>query len=241
LCIRWINYSILLHSSWDLVSCHTLYSKVRSPSSKADTIFRGGKLIWVDHLWLGLNRSRRNILLSYFVWLGATRTFKLLPHLWKSPEHIIYVPAFIIFGYYFAIMKLYALCTLHEVSFFHLLTTLLIICISQTGWGTRAGIGDAATATAALDRQNNEKDAHVNNPYQRQSHLQQPHYSSNTTADSAFKLPKDLPPSPYHDEPVVNPVYHYTKHSQHPPRNRSLGSRRLTEEGGVELRTSVAR
>ena len=71
-------------------------------------------LVWFDHP-TGLIRLRRNILLSYFVWLGATRTFKLLPHLWKSPEHIIYVPAFIIFGYYFAIMKLYALCTLHEV------------------------------------------------------------------------------------------------------------------------------
>ena len=82
-------------------------------------------MIWVDYPQLGLNRSHRNILLSYFVWLGATRTFKLLPHLWRSPEHIIYVPAFIIFGYYFAIMKLYALCTLHEVSF-HLITTFFL-------------------------------------------------------------------------------------------------------------------
>jgi hypothetical protein len=68
----------------------------------------------------------------------CTRTFKLLPHLWYRPSHIIYVPAWILFGYYLyvalmlhiadissAIMKLYALFTLHE-----------------TGWGTRAGIGD---------------------------------------------------------------------------------------------------
>jgi len=34
-------------------------------------------------------------------------------------------------------MKLYALCTLHE-----------------TGWGTRAGIGDASAATAAVDAEN---------------------------------------------------------------------------------------
>lgn len=58
---------------------------------------------------------RRNILLSYIVWLSATRTAKLLPHLWKRPQDIIYVPAFIVFGYYFAVMKLYALLTLHEV------------------------------------------------------------------------------------------------------------------------------
>ncbi len=47
----------------------------------------------------------------------ATRTAKLLPHLLKRPQDIIHVPAFILFGYYFAIMKLYALFTLHEVRF----------------------------------------------------------------------------------------------------------------------------
>ena len=54
--------------------------------------------------------------MSYLVWLAATRTAKLLPHLWTRPQDIIYVPAFILFGYYFAIMKIYALLTLHEVS-----------------------------------------------------------------------------------------------------------------------------
>lgn len=60
----------------------------------------------------------RNILASYLVWLFATRTAKLLPHLWHRPQDVIHVPAFILFGYYFAIMKLYALCTLHEVRSF---------------------------------------------------------------------------------------------------------------------------
>ena len=49
------------------------------------------------------------------VWLTATRTAKLIPHLWNRPQDIIYVPAFILFGYYFAVMKIYALLTLHEV------------------------------------------------------------------------------------------------------------------------------
>lgn len=57
----------------------------------------------------------RNVILCYIVWLSATRTAKLLPHLWWRPQDIIYVPAFIAFGYYFAVMKLYALFTLHEV------------------------------------------------------------------------------------------------------------------------------
>ncbi|KIY53419.1 glycosyltransferase family 2 protein [Fistulina hepatica ATCC 64428] len=84
-----------------------------------------------------------NILLSYGVWLLATRTAKLSPHLWHRPQDIIYVPAFILFGYYFAVMKLYALCTLHE-----------------TGWGTRTGIGDIAAATAAASH----------NPYANRPH-----------------------------------------------------------------------
>lgn len=58
-----------------------------------------------------------NVILSYCVWLLATRTAKLLPHLWYRPMDVIYVPAFILFGYYFAVMKLYALFTLHEVCF----------------------------------------------------------------------------------------------------------------------------
>lgn len=74
----------------------------------------------------------RNVIISYFVWLMATRTAKLLPHLWHRPQDIIHVPAFILFGYYFAVMKLYALFTLHEVcllrSHFMHPNTILIIC-----------------------------------------------------------------------------------------------------------------
>ncbi|KAG8883073.1 hypothetical protein FRB98_003339 [Tulasnella sp. 332] len=78
-----------------------------------------------------------NIVVSYLIWLMCTRTVKLLPHLWGRPQDIIHVPAFILFGYYFAIMKMYALFTLHEV-----------------GWGTRAGIGNATDALNALNDQN---------------------------------------------------------------------------------------
>ena len=37
---------------------------------------------------------------QWIVWLMCTRTAKLLPHLWYHPKHIIYVPAWILFGYY---------------------------------------------------------------------------------------------------------------------------------------------
>ncbi|ORZ07678.1 polysaccharide synthase [Absidia repens] len=61
-----------------------------------------------------------NIAASYFAWLLITRCVKLLPHLAKRPQDIWALPAFLIFNFYFAVMKLYALVTLH-----------------QTGWGTR--------------------------------------------------------------------------------------------------------
>ncbi|GAA5909302.1 glycosyltransferase family 2 protein [Sporobolomyces salmoneus] len=82
-----------------------------------------------------------NILLSWCVWLTATRTAKLAPHLWNRPGDVIYVPMWVAFGYYFSVMKLYALFTLHEV-----------------GWGTRAGIdtndnkGDGAPSTTTATR-----------------------------------------------------------------------------------------
>lgn len=75
----------------------------------------------------------RNIILSYMVWLTATRSAKLLPHLWKRPQDIIYVPAFILFGYYFAIMKLYALCTLHEVCYHSIIRSKLTRVIRLVG------------------------------------------------------------------------------------------------------------
>ncbi|KAF9209075.1 hypothetical protein BGZ49_006484 [Haplosporangium sp. Z 27] len=76
-----------------------------------------------------------DIIISYLVWLIMTRMIKLLPHLFKRPQDIIWVPAFLIFGYYFAIMKVYALFTLHEV-----------------GWGTRAGI-DQTPAELAQEKE----------------------------------------------------------------------------------------
>ncbi|KAJ6591768.1 glycosyltransferase family 2 protein [Mycena vulgaris] len=121
-----------------------------------------------------------NILASYVVWLFATRTAKLLPHLWHRPQDIIHVPAFILFGYYFAIMKLYALFTLHE-----------------TGWGTRAGIGDVAAATAAAAEADSarlqEKTATANNPYG---------YSNNNPYEQAQPQAYPYQPqdSPFRDE-----------------------------------------
>ena len=99
-----------------------------------------------------------NVVVSYLVWLLATRTLKLAPHLWYRPQDVIYVPAFILFGYYFAIMKIYALFMLHEVDVLSFPTHCTANAFSQTAWGTRAGIGDPTAATAAADKQPSTND-----------------------------------------------------------------------------------
>ncbi|KAG2177859.1 hypothetical protein INT43_003106 [Umbelopsis isabellina] len=76
-----------------------------------------------------------NIVISYICWLLLTRGLKLLPHLVKRPQDVIHLPAWLIFNYYFAIMKIYALFTLHEV-----------------GWGTRAGVGTTLAADIAKEK-----------------------------------------------------------------------------------------
>jgi cellulose synthase/poly-beta-1,6-N-acetylglucosamine synthase-like glycosyltransferase len=85
-----------------------------------------------------------NIIASYFVWVLATRTAKLLPHLWFRPQDIIYVPAYILFSYYFAFMKLYALFTLHE-----------------TGWGTRVGVGLPEDAGKEQEEEDTPADVNI--------------------------------------------------------------------------------
>ncbi len=149
---RWTSCSIRSHFWLVLYSLRTWCSKAQNLWMRADIICLGG----TSHVYglfshLFMRYSSRNVILCYIVWLTVTRTLKLLPHLWHQPSHIIYVPAFILFGYYFAIMKVYALLTLHEVRACFSLSwkVFQFFLNSQTGWGTRAGIGDPAAATAA--------------------------------------------------------------------------------------------
>jgi len=155
-----------------------------------------------------------NILLSYAVWLSATRTAKLLPHLWYNPQHVIYVPAFILFGYYFAVMKLYALFTLHE-----------------TGWGTRAGIGDASAATAAADADNQrmENEKVSNHPYR-----QAPPYNA-PSGNEPLSPFRDQTPSPFRDSPSSATPIHSARTTG------GQAGRRGEQEEAVEMQVGYAK
>ncbi|KAF9580191.1 hypothetical protein BGW38_003264 [Lunasporangiospora selenospora] len=103
-----------------------------------------------------------DIVISYIVWLMLTRIIKLLPHLFRRPQDVIWVPAFLVFGYYFAIMKIYALFTLHEV-----------------GWGTRAGI-DQTPAELEKEKESQKLEQ------QRQGALEKDSYDSNVATQAAI-------------------------------------------------------
>lgn len=52
------------------------------------------------------------------LWMVFTKTVKLLPHFFLYPQDLIYLPVSILFGYFHGVIKLYALCTLDDVSGF---------------------------------------------------------------------------------------------------------------------------
>jgi hypothetical protein len=60
----------------------------------------------------------------YILWILSSRTLRVLPHFYRCPEDISYLMYFILYQYYFALLKVYALFTLHI-----------------TAWGSRAGVG----------------------------------------------------------------------------------------------------
>jgi cellulose synthase/poly-beta-1,6-N-acetylglucosamine synthase-like glycosyltransferase len=65
------------------------------------------------------------VLMSYAVWILGMRTLKLLPHWNVRPQDFKWILHWIVFNYYFSLMKIYSLFTLHV-----------------TAWGTRVGVDD---------------------------------------------------------------------------------------------------
>ncbi|CAB9519933.1 Glycosyl transferase family 2 [Seminavis robusta] len=79
-------------------------------------------------------------LVPVFAWLMFTRMLKLIPHLLAKPSHIVFVPAMIFFQYFFAVMKLYALFTLHI-----------------TDWGSRDGADGEESSDASSSNEDTEE------------------------------------------------------------------------------------
>lgn len=60
------------------------------------------------------------LFLAFIAWLFISRTIKLYYYIWEYPQHIVFIPLFILFQYAQTLIRLYALLTLYE-----------------RGWGTR--------------------------------------------------------------------------------------------------------
>ncbi|KAF3920693.1 hypothetical protein ABW21_db0209047 [Orbilia brochopaga] len=67
-----------------------------------------------------------NCMIAQGLWMLCTKVVKLLPHFWRYPEDLCYLPISILFGYFHGFIKYYALFTLNE-----------------TAWGSRDGVDDS--------------------------------------------------------------------------------------------------
>ena len=69
------------------------------------------------------NIGPRSALKYLGLWIFCSKLVKPFPHFWRNPGDLIYLPGYILFGYYHSFIKLYALMT-----------------FGVTTWGTRPGV-----------------------------------------------------------------------------------------------------
>ena len=55
-------------------------------------------------------------MIAFTVWLTFTKVVKLIPHLYRYPMDVKFIPVAIVFGYLHGFIKIYALLTLNVVS-----------------------------------------------------------------------------------------------------------------------------
>ena len=72
--------------------------------------------------WLALNRSpdvpieTRTAMWALCLWIFCSKLVKPLPHFWRNPKDLVYLPGYIMFGYFHSLIKLYAMITFYNKS-----------------------------------------------------------------------------------------------------------------------------
>lgn len=95
-------------------------------------------------LWRALSGSTGQVVdpktaMAYLgSWMFCSKMVKPLPHFWRNLDDLVYLPGYLLFGYYHSLIKLYALFTTHIIA-----------------WGSRADVdpvssGTSYSASAAL-------------------------------------------------------------------------------------------
>lgn len=79
--------------------------------------------------WLALSRSphipikTRTGMVTLGLWIFCSKLVKPLPHFWRHPRDLAYLPGYLVFGYFHSLIKLYALATFYNKA-----------------WGSRPGV-----------------------------------------------------------------------------------------------------
>jgi len=99
-----------------------------------------GLLVWLlFHRVQTLNpKDTVFVMVSFALWLVFAKTVKLLPHLYRYPTDVRFIPVAIIFGYLHGLIKIYALFTLNVVSL-HQPSRLSVLCSRSIDVLGRAG------------------------------------------------------------------------------------------------------
>lgn len=79
--------------------------------------------------WLACNQSPEicidssTAMIALGLWILGSKLVKPLPHFWRNPKDLVYLPGYVLFGYFHSLIKLYALAT-----------------VNVTVWGSRPGV-----------------------------------------------------------------------------------------------------
>lgn len=57
-----------------------------------------------------------SVLVGFIIWLVFAKAVKLVPHFYRYPMDIKFIPLAMVFGYLHGFIKIYALLTVNEVS-----------------------------------------------------------------------------------------------------------------------------
>ncbi len=106
---------------------------------------------------------------GWIIWLMFSRGLKLISHFAKHPKDLIYLPIFIFYQYLMVILKIYALCTIHNRTWGNRATTVVNNEIVRTG--TNATVTDTNIINANnpkninYDPENIDYDADIEDSY----------------------------------------------------------------------------
>ena len=72
--------------------------------------------------WLAVNHlpdlpiENRTAMVALGLWMFCSKLVKPLPHFWRNPKDLIYLPGYLMFGYFHSLIKLYALATFYNTA-----------------------------------------------------------------------------------------------------------------------------